>query len=314
MDSEIGVVDNVGKKRRSNLTRDENDFKIKRESSADKDIASFLSSKEATCGDDENEPEVGDDDGHAIHGFHLVEGKMNHGMEDYIVARNQKMNGFDLGLYAIFDGHSGRFVAEYLQKHLFDKILSDPEFWTDPKSTMKRVYKQMNEEILANVVGSYGGSTAVTAILVNGKRLIVGNVGDSRAIICRKGVAEAITVDHDPEREKGMVERRGGFVLKTADNISRVDGQLAMARAFGDERVKDHISVEPDVVFVKVDNDTEFMILASDGLWKVMSNEEAADCIKDIGDPGEAAKELISSALSRRSCDDISCVVVRFIH
>lgn len=59
------------------------------------------------------------------HGFHLVEGKMKHGMEDYLVAENRKMDGHNLGLYAIFDGHSGREVAEYLQSHLFDNILSE---------------------------------------------------------------------------------------------------------------------------------------------------------------------------------------------
>ncbi|KAK6804065.1 hypothetical protein RDI58_001849 [Solanum bulbocastanum] len=59
------------------------------------------------------------------HGFHLVQGKMKHGMEDYLVAENRKMDGHDLGLYAIFDGHSGRKVAEYLQSHLFDNILSE---------------------------------------------------------------------------------------------------------------------------------------------------------------------------------------------
>lgn len=59
------------------------------------------------------------------HGFHLVRGKMDYGMEDYIVAENRKVNGYDLGLYAIFDGHSGREVAEYWQSHLFDNILNE---------------------------------------------------------------------------------------------------------------------------------------------------------------------------------------------
>ena len=47
------------------------------------------------------------------------------------------------------------------------------------------------------IIGSKGGSTAITAILINGKKLIVGNVGDSRAIICREDLVEQITVDHE---------------------------------------------------------------------------------------------------------------------
>lgn len=53
-----------------------------------------------------------------------MKGKMGHGMEDYIVADTKTVEGHNLGLYAIFDGHSGRDVADYLQNHLFDNILS----------------------------------------------------------------------------------------------------------------------------------------------------------------------------------------------
>lgn len=59
-----------------------------------------------------------------IYGSHLVQGKMDHGMEDYIVAEERYVDDHKLGLFAIFDGHSGRDVAEYLQSHLFDNILS----------------------------------------------------------------------------------------------------------------------------------------------------------------------------------------------
>lgn len=54
-----------------------------------------------------------------------MEGKMSHAMEDYVFAQHKKLNGYDLGLYAIFDGHAGRDVAKYLQNHLFENILSE---------------------------------------------------------------------------------------------------------------------------------------------------------------------------------------------
>lgn len=62
---------------------------------------------------------------HVYHGYYFVEGQMKHGMEDYVVATQKKMDGHELGLYAIFDGHSGRDVAEYLQSHLFENILNE---------------------------------------------------------------------------------------------------------------------------------------------------------------------------------------------
>ncbi|KAK1361330.1 hypothetical protein POM88_045804 [Heracleum sosnowskyi] len=76
-------------------------------------------------------------------------------------------------------------------------------------------------------------------------------------------------------------------------NIPRADGQLAMTRAFGDKKVKKHITAKPDVGVKKIDKDVDFLILASDGLWKVMSNQEACDCIYNITDAQEAAEELI---------------------
>ena len=54
-----------------------------------------------------------------------------------------------------------------------------------------------------------------------------------------------------------------------AGDVPRVDGQLAVARAFGDKSLKIHLSSEPHVQKVKIDDTTEFLILASDGLWKV---------------------------------------------
>lgn len=85
-----------------------------------------------------------------------------------------------------------------------------------------------------------------------------------------------------------------------------------MSRAFGDKSLKVHMTSEPHVTVKTIDDGGEFVILASDGLWKVMSNQEAVDAIKDIKDARSAAKHLTEEALNRRSSDDISCVVVRF--
>ncbi|CAK8578138.1 unnamed protein product [Lathyrus sativus] len=246
------------------------------------------------------------------HGFHLMEGEMNHGMEDYVSAQHRKLNGYDLGLYAIFDGHAGRDVAKYLQNHLFENILNEPDFWENPVHAVKKACKTTDEEILENIADWRGGSTAVAAILINGVKLLVINVGDSRAILCKNGIAKQLTVDHEPEKEKDLVERRGGFVSKRPGSVARVDGELAMTRAFGDGKLKEHITAEPDVMIKKIDDETEFIILASDGLWKVMTNQEACNCIKDVDDAQKAARKLVKEAKSMGSYDDISCIVVMF--
>jgi len=75
---------------------------------------------------------------HIKHGYHLVKGRSTHPMEDYLVAEFRHVGDSELGLYAIFDGHLGHNVADYLQSHLFDNILKEPDFWTDPVSASKK--------------------------------------------------------------------------------------------------------------------------------------------------------------------------------
>ncbi|KAH9806619.1 putative protein phosphatase 2C 44 [Citrus sinensis] len=193
----------------------------------------------------------------------------------------------------------------------FSKIKSN--FWKDPKAAITNAYRSTDQFILENSMQlGPGGSTAVTAIVIDGKDLWVANVGDSRAVVCERGSANQITVDHEPHAERRRIEKQGGFVTSLPGDVPRVNGQLAVARAFGDQSLKAHLSSEPDVRHVPIDPSIEFLILASDGLWKVMKNQEAVDLVKPIKDPQAAAKRLTTEALARKSKDDISCIVIRF--
>lgn len=247
------------------------------------------------------------------HGFQLVEGKSGHDMEDYHFAEYRNIKGHVLGLFAIFDGHLGDRVPSYLKDNLFDNILNEPSFWRDPEMAIKNAYRSTDKFILENAVQlGPGGSTAVTAIVIDGKDLWVANVGDSRAVLCERGSANQLTVDHEPHSERRRIEKQGGFVTSLPGDVPRVNGQLAVARAFGDQSLKAHLSSEPDIRHVPIDSTIELVILASDGLWKVMSNQEAVEMVKSIKDPQAAAKRLTTEALARKSKDDISCIVIHF--
>ena len=185
------------------------------------------------------------------HGFHLVEGKSGHAMEDYHVAEYRKEKNHELGLFAIFDGHLGNRVPSYLKDHLFNNILDEvhpsfppsvpcllllptlsllsfslwwclqPTFWKDPATAIKNAYRSTNHFILENSMElGPGGSTAVTAIVIDGKGIWVANIGDSRAVVCVGGFANQLTVDHEPHTERKRIEKQGGFVITFPGNIS----------------------------------------------------------------------------------------------
>ncbi|GKV09349.1 hypothetical protein SLEP1_g20863 [Rubroshorea leprosula] len=247
------------------------------------------------------------------YGFSLVKGKANHPMEDYHVAKFVQLQGHELGLFAIYDGHLGHSVPAYLQKHLFANILKEDEFWVDPGRSISKAYERTDQAILSNSSDlGRGGSTAVTAILMDGLKLWVANVGDSRAVLSRGGMAVQMTTDHEPNSERGSIENKGGFVSNLPGDVPRVNGQLAVSRAFGDKSLKSHLRSDPDIKDTVIDNNMDILVLASDGLWKVMANQEAVDIARRYRDPKKAAKKLTAEALKRDSRDDISCVVVKF--
>ncbi|GFP86511.1 probable protein phosphatase 2c 9, partial [Phtheirospermum japonicum] len=170
--------------------------------------------------------------------------------------------GRELGLFAIYDGYLGDSVPAYLQKHLFSNILKG-DFWNDPSGAIAKAYEATDQAILSHSCDlDRGGSTAVTAILINGRQLWVANVGDSRGVLSKRGQAIQMSIDHEPNTERGSIER----------DVPRVNGQLAISRAFGDKNLKTHLSSNPDMTSAKIDAETDLLILASDGLWKVMSN------------------------------------------
>ncbi|CAH1434790.1 unnamed protein product [Lactuca virosa] len=118
------------------------------------------------------------------------------------------------------------------------------------------------------------GSTAYTAIIV-GSCLLVANVGNSIVVICRGGKAYAVSRDHKPDQsdERRRIEDAGGFVMWVG--TWRVGGVLAVSPAFGDRLLKQYVVVDPEIEEEKIDGSLEFLMLASDGLWDVVTNDEA---------------------------------------
>ncbi|KAL5578141.1 hypothetical protein UlMin_019840 [Ulmus minor] len=194
-------------------------------------------------------------------------------MEDFYETRIEGVEGEIVGLFGVFDGHKGAHAAEYVKQNLFSNLIRHPKFISNTKSAIYIDSEFLKSENNQNMDA---GLTTSTTILV-GDHLLVANVGDSRAVICRGGNAIAISRDHKPDQtdERQRIEDEGGFVMWAG--TWKVGGVLAVSHAFGDRLLKQYVVADPKIQEEKIDNSLEFLILASNGLWDVVTNEK--NCI-----------------------------------
>ncbi|XP_013583682.1 PREDICTED: protein phosphatase 2C 3 [Brassica oleracea var. oleracea] len=193
--------------------------------------------------------------------------------------------------FGVYDGHGCSHVAtrckERLHEIVQEEALSEKkEEW---RKMMERSFTRMDNEVVSwgQTVMSANcrcelqtpdcdavGSTAVVSV-VTPEKIIVANCGDSRAVLCRNGKPVPLSTDHKPDRpdELDRIQKAGGRVIYW--DGPRVLGVLAMSRAIGDNYLKPYVSSEPEVTVTDRTEEDEFLILASDGLWDVVTNEVA---------------------------------------
>mmetsp|Transcript_5347 Transcript_5347/g.11255 ORF Transcript_5347/g.11255 Transcript_5347/m.11255 type:complete len:489 (+) Transcript_5347:313-1779(+) len=161
----------------------------------------------------------------------------------------------------------------------------------------------------------YVGTTAVTCFVRhdgNARRLYTANAGDARAVLCRNGAALRLSFDHkafSPEEQQRIGEA-GGFVA-----ANRVNGVLSVSRALGDHAMKNVVIPDPYVSEHELVERDEFLLLACDGLWDVMNDEEAVQFVIEKYSKGmdmqQISRKLVKAALDRGSMDNISVMVVK---
>ncbi|KAL6344833.1 hypothetical protein AAG906_002739 [Vitis piasezkii] len=252
--------------------------------------------------------------------------------------------------FGVYDGHGGSQVANYCRDRIHSALAEEietaktgfsdgnvqdycKELWT---KVFTNCFLKVDAEVggkasLEPVAPETVGSTAVVAIICS-SHIIVANCGDSRAVLYRGKEPIALSVDHKPNREDeyARIEAAGGKVIQW--NGHRVFGVLAMSRSIGDRYLKPWIIPEPEVTFIPRAREDECLVLASDGLWDVMTNEEVCDIARrrillwhkkngvtmlpsergqGIDPAAQAAAECLSNrALQKGSKDNITVIVV----
>ncbi|KAF8772421.1 hypothetical protein HU200_005782 [Digitaria exilis] len=188
-----------------------------------------------------------------------------------------------------------------------------PETFPALRASFLKAFHVMDRDLKLhkNIDCFFSGTTAV-AVIKQGRNLIIGNLGDSRAVLGTRDennqlVAIQLTVDlkpNIPSEAQRIRQRRGRiFALPEEPEVARVwlpkynSPGLAMARAFGDFCLKDHgvISI-PDVSYHCITEKDEFIVLATDGVWDVLSNDEVVGIVSRAKSRASAARSLVESA------------------
>lgn len=283
-------------------------------------------------------------------GHSCMQGFRCHMEDKHIVSQFKDLP--DHTLLAVLDGHAGKGVSTYVSLHL-QGVLEKTAQWgaycrlsptqrAEKNSDNKGKGIELLQEALvqaycdmdnilrqAMTIGKLepSGSTLVCTIITP-SHIVCASVGDSRCVVgLNNGQAIALTEDHKPDlpEEKHRIEEAGGKV-----EMNRVQGELAMSRALGDFQYKSlelhqayqMVTCYPDVsVFPRTEADS-FLILACDGVWDVMSNQDAITFLHSIVPSvldeesapltsEELAEELIDLALNLGSMDNISALVVK---
>eukprot|EP01127_Copromyxa_protea_P006060 TRINITY_DN15871_c0_g1_i1.p1 TRINITY_DN15871_c0_g1~~TRINITY_DN15871_c0_g1_i1.p1 ORF type:complete len:372 (-),score=68.83 TRINITY_DN15871_c0_g1_i1:95-1072(-) len=239
----------------------------------------------------------------------------------------------DTAFFGIFDGHSGSLCSNYIAEHLHKDVDAIDDLYDE--KVMARVCMDCDqsfldsEEFKHNEDGAAGIFSLVQKLPDGTYRTLHANIGDSRTILARwkaDGQYEAIqcTTDHKPTdpAERARIEAAGGSV-----SLQRVDGQLALSRAFGDRLLKTpkdapsetrKVTSNPEFTQFTANN-KDFLLLCCDGIYEadVFDRQGAIDWVakrlegKEDPDLAQVCAELLDECLVRGSHDNMSAMIVQ---
>ena len=250
-------------------------------------------------------------------------------------------------IFAIYDGHGGNGCSIYLKNNLYKNI-------TECSMIGLRNAINLTEQNFLEYEGvnQYGelddtSGSCASIVLIKNKKCIIANVGDSRCILFKNKRLFFATKDHKPNShsEKRRIESAGGSVFQSTAIVPlyqngkmiempwRVNpGRLSVSRTFGDIEIKlekfggkkNVVVSTPDIVEFELNDQYNFLVIACDGVFDVLSNMEILECIKIVLKInknkkrkineicGDCASMIMKSSLVKGSFDNVSCIVVAF--
>ncbi|KAM4576865.1 protein phosphatase 1F [Odontesthes bonariensis] len=233
--------------------------------------------------------------------------------------------------YAVFDGHGGVDAAIYSATHLHVALSKEETLQSDTSMAFKAAFKHTDDMFRGKAKRERlrSGSTAV-AVLIHGQELTVAWLGDSQAVLVKKGQVVTLMNPHKPEREdeKQRIEDLGGCI--TFIGCWRVNGTYAVSRAIGDFDQKPYVSGDADCSTIPLLGDEDYVLLACDGFFDAINPSEVPflvlDALQQTLDPDggrdtppehsedsvrqRVAEKLVGYAKAGGSSDNITVMLV----
>ena len=237
---------------------------------------------------------------------------------------NKKMN--PINFVGVFDGHGGKLVSKYLKKNLPKYILkkTHTNIYQEKNNVVSNFFGKLYDNIQTKLKQDHPiavkrcGSTAICGIHYmdknNNPSLWIINVGDSRAVLCNhKNLTVSLSKDHKPNSvsERKRIEKLGGKIR--FDGADWRVNDLSLSRAFGDTDTSPYVTHKPQVYKMKLNKKDKFVIFACDGLWDVVTNNEAVKFVNRFlkkNYTGNIAKKLTEEAINKGSYDNVTVSIL----
>lgn len=227
--------------------------------------------------------------------------------------------------FAVYDGHGSARVSKHASEGLWRHLVENEMYIKGNfEEALQKSFLTFDREVNESYNAQLAGTTAVCLLVVN-NTIYCANIGDSRGVASVNCECVPLSHDHKPEnpQELKRILAAGGYVLG-----NRVNGNLALSRAFGDFHYKGNeqlppeqqiVSPYPDVKKLELNGDLDFLVLACDGIWDVLSSEEVIEFVitrlEQSMEPGLICEQLTTRCLATDyelviGCDNMTVLLV----
>ncbi|CEQ42048.1 SPOSA6832_03829, partial [Sporobolomyces salmonicolor] len=262
--------------------------------------------------------------------------------------------GKKTSFFAVYDGHGGSTVAKFAGDTVHSRLAANEFFKKrDFEAGLKRAFLETDEDLRSNpdFRGDPSGCTAVAVIVTEDRNIICANAGDSRAVMSVGGEAKPLSYDHKPtnQGETSRIVAAGGFVefgrvngasrlhspsFRTRELIREREwtGNLALSRALGDFEFKQNsnldpeqqiVTADPDITVHQATADDEFIVIACDGIWDVLTSQQVIDYVRLSIAQSQPLSTICESLMDRClapdsdwggvGCDNMTLMVVALL-